>query len=98
MDKQPLRLTNDKTMNRKARWSNPHGLEIAAAFGILAHSAIYAPPPPGARIKNKIDDAPGLPPEVWYPKKPRFRGAYCDDEKFIYPERILRSSRIVLFP
>ena len=50
-------------MNRKARWSNPQGLEIAAAFGILAHSAIYAPPP-GARIKNKINEAPGLPPEV----------------------------------
>lgn len=43
MDKQPLRLTNDKTMNRKARWSNPRGLEMAAAFGVLARSAIYAP-------------------------------------------------------
>lgn len=83
-------------MNRKARWSNPQGLEIAAAFGVLARSAIYVPP--RARIKNKIDEAPRIPPEVWYPKKPRFRGAYCDDEKFIYPERILRSSRIVLFP
>lgn len=62
MDKQPLRLTNDKTMNRKARWSNPRGLEMAAAFGILARSAIYVPP--GARIKNKIDEAPRLPPEV----------------------------------
>lgn len=43
MDKQPLRLINNKTMNRKARWSNPQSLEMAAAFGVLARSAIYAP-------------------------------------------------------
>ena len=62
MDKQPLRLTNDKTMNRKARWSNPRGLEMAAAFGVLARSAIYAPPEHGYKIK--LMKPQGYPPEV----------------------------------